>query len=67
MLATFTGVVQNRKRTTDNNDCSAKRDQCRLHFVASQSEAPTAPRLEVNAGRNERWMNAQTAHPGPGE
>ena len=54
MLAALAGVVQERQGATDNNDCSAKRDQCRLHSVASQTEAPTARRklipLEMNAG-----------------
>lgn len=56
MLAALAGVVQNRQGTSDNNHCSAQRDQCRLHFVASQTEAPEPPLgrklipAEMNAG-----------------
>jgi len=60
MLAAFAGVVQERQGTTDNNDCSAQRDQCRLHLVASQNEAPDHP-PQVNSAWNECWMNAGSA------
>jgi hypothetical protein len=41
MLAAFAGVVQERQGTTDNNDCSAQRDQCRLHLVPRKTKPPT--------------------------